>query len=227
MNGPEFQRFTSYSAQGEQVGLTGERRADGVVREAPPQTTGGPGLWQVIAERRSLRRFARTPLSRADLFQMLWATQGITGPHGLRAAPSAGALYPVDTYVVVNRVADMNAGLYRLRPEDTALELLAAGEDIGRRLAEAALGQQFLAEANVGFVWTAVPERATWKYRDRAYRYFYLDAGHLCHALALAATALGCAACGVAAFYDDLMNALVGVDGEREFVVYAAAVGLV
>jgi len=104
------------------------------------------------------------------------------------------------------------------------LELLRAGE-LGNTLADAALGQRIAADAQVCFIWTAVVGRSMWKYRQRAFRYIYLDAGHIAQNLYLAGTAIGMGVCGIGAFFDDRVNDLIGVDGIRETAVYLASVG--
>jgi len=197
----------------------------GAVEMPPVETRGGPGIWAITAARRSRRRYADSPMEHRKLFQIIWASQGITGRRGERAVPSAGALYPVQTYLTVHNVEGLDAGLYRWDALDARLVLLDRDKGIAEKVAAAGLGQVFMAKASCCFIWSAVPERATWKYRDRALRYFYLDAGHICQAVYMSAEALGCGACGVGAFYDDMMNAIVGADGRREFVIYACAVG--
>lgn len=193
----------------------------------PPAVHGGKPIWETIKGRRSLRDFSNQPLSRAELSQLLWAPQGITRlemGYGLRAAPSAGALYPVETYLSVQNVQDIEPGIYHYTPHEHALELLDKG-DHGQSVAEAALDQAFLVDAAVVFAWTAVFPRSAWKYAERAYRYVYLDAGHIAQNVALAAVALGLGSCQVAALYDDEVNALLGVDGRDESILYMTAVG--
>ncbi len=202
-----------------------------------------PDVWTCVAGRRSVRAFGATPLSLLSLSRLLWASAGITTsyitPHGqefYRAAPTAGALYPIETYVVVNKVDDLEPGLYhyRVAGHDMAerpivegshsLELLKPG-DLREEIATAALDQPFCGKAGAVFLWTAVFARSEWKYRERAFRYFYLDAGHMAAHLSLAAVAEGLGSCPVAAFYDDEVNALLGIDGESEGIVYMTAVG--
>jgi len=192
-----------------------------------PAVEGGPGLWEVAARRRSHRTFAAAPLSLQALSQLLWATQGITRRqtgYAFRAAPSAGALYPVETYVVAHRVETIEPGVYHYDVRSHALELINQG-DHGDDVARAALDQPMAAQAAAVFVWTAVVDRSKWKYRQRAYRYVYLDAGHIGHALALAAEALSLGSCAIGALYDEEVNAIVGVDGKGETAVYMAVVG--
>ena len=211
----------------------------GLPTPAPP-----PDLLTCIARRRSVRSFAVAALSLLDLSRLLWASVGITGsPTGprshdfYRAAPSAGALYPIETYVVANTVHGLEPGLYHYRVAGTdalgqpviedghSLDQLRQG-DLRAAVAAAALDQSMCARAGAVFLWTAVFARCEWKYRERAYRYIYLDAGHIAAQLSLAAVALGLGSCPVAAFYDDEADALVGVDGGSEAVIYMTAVGV-
>jgi len=203
----------------------------------------GPDIYQCVSRRRSVRSFGATPLSLLELSRLLWASGGITTsyitPHGqdfYRAAPTAGALYPIETYVVVNRVEGLEPGLYHYRVAGVdilerpitegshALEQLKT-EDLRGEISAAALDQLMCAKAAAVFLWTAVFARSIWKYRERAYRYFYLDAGHMAAQLSLAAVAQGLGSCPIAAFYDDEVNGLLGIDGESEGIVYMTAVG--
>lgn len=200
-------------------------------------------LWNCLARRRSVRSFGATPLTLLELSRLLWASAGITSsyitPHGqdfYRAAPTAGALYPIETYLVANKVEGLEPGLYHYRVAGMdilerpiaegshSLERLRAA-DLRAEIAAAALDQLMCARAGAVFLWTAVFARSVWKYRDRAYRYFYLDAGHMAAQLSLVAVAQGLGSCPIAAFYDDEVNALLGVDGKEEGIVYMTAVG--
>jgi len=184
-------------------------------------------LRQTLQYRRSCRRFGESAISIKDLSVLLWASQGITGRAGnffLRAAPSAGALYPVETYLSVQNVETIDGGLYHFQPAEFSLDNLS-GEFSGNKVAEAALGQSFLAQAGVVFIWSAILRRNFSKYGHRGMRYILMDAGHISQNMLLAAEALGLGACPVAAFYDDELNALLGLDGTEESVIYMAAVG--
>jgi SagB-type dehydrogenase family enzyme len=234
--GEQFQRETKY----ERGNLPGGRlewdkkpetykRYPGAARLAlsQPITAGGAPLWEVIAKRRSVRRYRGEPVTEAELSQLLWACQGITARRAtieLRAAPSAGALYPVETYVAVHDVARVGPGIYHYSVPDHALEQLEAG-DFRQRVARAALDQRIAATANLVFIWTGVFSRSRWKYRQRAYRYVYLDAGHIAQNVALAAVGLGLVTCQIAALYDDEANDLLGIDGEEESTIYMTVVG--
>ncbi|MFW9986562.1 MAG: SagB/ThcOx family dehydrogenase [Candidatus Odinarchaeota archaeon] len=197
-----------------------------------PQTQQGPGLWQLLNQRRSVRKFSSKAMTQEELSQILWATQGVTEPGvpaygemiGLRTAPSAGALYPVETYLCINNVIGIDPGLYHYSIENRTLELIIKG-DFGEALAKAALDQEMLAKGNVVVIWTAIFERSKWKYRQRAYRYVFLDAGHIGQNLALAAEGLGLGSCQVAAFFDNEVNHLLQVDGENESAIYLSVIG--
>jgi SagB-type dehydrogenase family enzyme len=192
-----------------------------------PLTQDGVALWEVLRKRRSERRFQDVPLREPELSQLLWATQGITRPAGrvgFRTAPSAGALYPVETYLVIRDVEGVEAGVYHYDVQHHQLDQLKRG-DFRAEVTHAALDQQMAARANVVFVWTAVFQRSKWKYKQRAYRYVYLDSGHIAQNLALAAVALGLGSCQIAALYDDEANDLLGVNGVEESTLYMTVVG--
>jgi SagB-type dehydrogenase family enzyme len=141
-----------------------------------------------------------------------------------RACPSAGALYPVETYLVLNDVEMIEAGIYHYSVPDHSLEQLQKG-DFRLKIAQAALDQDMAYAANAVFVWTSLFARAKWKYEQRAYRYVYLDAGHIAQNLALAAVALSLGTCQIAALYDEEVNALLEIDGNEESVLYMSVVG--
>jgi SagB-type dehydrogenase family enzyme len=199
------------------------------VHLSPPGAAPVPGgdLFAVFSQRRSRREFTGGSISQETLASLLWACQGVTARHGpylLRTAPSAGALYPFETYASVQAVEGWQPCLAHLHVPSFALELIQPGHQ-GRAIARAALGQSFLASAAVVVLWTAVLARGEWKYGDRALRYIGLDLGHVCQNLCLTAEALGLGCCPVAAFLDREMNDVLGVDGEAEFAYYLAAVG--
>ena len=234
--GDRFQQETKYER-----GRLGEDRIDwtsrpplykeypgaGVVRLPPPGSPVHSSFAEIVSRRRSEREYSPRPLRPEEISFLLWASTGVQrkeGGHEFRTVPSAGALYPIDTYVIAHRVEGVESGVYHYGVRGHLLEEVARG-DLRRDLARAALFQEFCSEAAAVFVWTAVFPRAKWKYRQRAYRYVYLDAGHIAQNLALAAVGLGLGSCPVAAFFDDEMNALLGVDGTEESVIYLCAVG--
>lgn len=192
-----------------------------------PDQTGGKGIWDVLTGRRTRRTYKDGPLSLHDLSQLLWAANGKTKEGreaSLRAAPSAGALYPIELYVMVNDVEGLQKGIYHYDVQTHGLTFIREGE-YGARAALAALGQAMLLKSGAVLFMTAVVERCRWKYRQRAYRYIYLDAGHIGQNICLAGEALSLGVCPIGAFYDDELNAILEVDGVEETVVYAMAVG--
>lgn len=191
-----------------------------------PDIENGPGFWEILGKRRSKRAYNVQPISPKELSQMLWATQGISAKvsgSALRTAPSAGALYPIETYLFINRVVGIDPGLYHYSIETHELELLKEG-DMVKAVRAGALDQQVAENAAVVFIWTAVFQRSKWKYLQRAYRYVFLDAGHVAQNLALAAEALGLGSCQIGALYDDELNNLLDLDGVEESVIYMSSV---
>ncbi len=142
----------------------------------------------------------------------------------MRAAPSAGALYPIEIYTVVNRVDGLQAGLYHYCVEAHALALLEA-DDYRDRATAGCLYQEMAGDAAVTFVLSAVFPRVCWKYGERGYRYALIEAGHIGQNIYLAATCLRLGCVSMGAFLDDRMNALLGIDGKEEAVIYCLAVG--
>jgi SagB-type dehydrogenase family enzyme len=227
--GDAYQQTTKYHrGRPSRVGKGTAEPAQGAYALPKPATEGGDGVWAVIHERRSIRDFRRDPITQEQLSQLVWATQGITGGrrgHAFRAAPSAGACYPLDTYLVVNRVEGLEPGLYRYNVEAASLESVSQG-DLSAAIAAACLDQEMAADAAVVFVWVAVPMRAKRRYRERGYRYIYMDAGHIGQNLHLAAVALGLGCCAIGAFFDDEVNEILSVDGLDETAVYLSVVGV-
>jgi SagB-type dehydrogenase family enzyme len=192
----------------------------------PPHAETVP-LDQCLHLRRSIRRYAARSLTISQLSYLLWAVAGIQrsmGDFHFRPAPSAGALYPIETYIIVNNVDGIHKGLYHYAIRPHALEELRTG-DLGKEIVYAAQGQKMHAEAAVVFIWTAIAQRSAFRYHDRAHRYIYLDAGHIAQNLALAAVGLGLGSCQVGAYIDDEVNNLIGVDGKEESVIYMSVVG--
>jgi len=184
---------------------------------------------KLIGQRTSVREYSTEPLDLKTLSFLLWATQGVKevvrGYITLRTVPSAGARHAFETYLLINRVEGLEPGLYRYLALEHKLGALRPGPAAGGEVLAGCLGQEMVLGSAVTFIWTAVPYRMTWRYQERGYRYLYLDAGHVCQNLYLAAEAAGCGSCAIGAFDDDRMNGVIGVDGETEFVIYLSSVG--
>ncbi len=185
-------------------------------------------LDRTLKQRKSVRDFQQKPISKNQLSYLLWASTGIQrieDGYEFRTTPSAGALYPIETYVVVNDVRKLEAGVYHYSIKAHQLEQLKQGE-FRQEITAAALGQGMCQTSAVVFVWSAVFERCKWKYGQRAYRYIYLDAGHIAENLALAAVSLNLGSCEIGALYDNQVNVILGIDGTEESVLCMAAIGI-
>jgi SagB-type dehydrogenase family enzyme len=183
-----------------------------------PRRTSEVSLEEAFAARRSLRTFAQRPLDQAQLGQLLWAAQGITGAGGRgRTAPSAGALYPLELYVATAE------GLFRYEPRAHSLERRLA-RDPRPELAKAALGQESVRQAPAVFVISGVEARTRAKYGARARRYVHLEAGHAGQNLLLQAAALGLGAVPVGAFEDDQVRRVLSLPA-GEAPLYLIPVG--
>lgn len=200
----------------------------------------GPDEWQkavsrkrldeIISSRKSRRSFSAQPMSLEQLAFLLWATQGVRRIPGkgavLRHVPSAGARHSFETYLFVFNVSGLDPGLYRFLPLDEELVLTRNLPDMGLELAQAAFSQRFVSQGAVTFVWACIPYRMEWRYGPTSYRVILLDAGHVCQNLYLACEALGAGTCAVAAYDQEALDQLLGVDGIDEFAVYLAPVGI-
>lgn len=189
-----------------------EKHREAVLRLPPPTWQGTVSLEQAIKQRRTTRSFASRSLNLNQLSQLLWSASGITEENGYkRAAPSAGALYPMDVYVVVGQttVLTMNAGIYHYEPGKHQLSEVSEG-DRRSSVARASLSQMWMAEAPITIVITAEYERATVKYGKRGIQYALIEAGHIGQNIFLQAQALALEAGIVGAFrsegISDAMN---------------------
>jgi len=190
-----------------------------------PIQHGGMPLAETIARRRSVRRYKRESLPLAHLSQVLWAAQGITDAQGLRAAPSAGATYPLELFVVIGQggVEGLDGGIYHYNVEGHSLHLYKRG-DLRPQFSTAALDQRFIAEAPVDIVICALYERTSWHYDKRAERYVHMEAGHVGENIHLQAVALGLAAVMVGAFHDENVSAVMAL-GKEVQPLYIIPVG--
>ena len=191
--------------------------AQGKYISLPPTTvaTDGQPLERLLQQRRSVRTFSKAPLSLTVLGQLLWAAQGITHPQGLRTAPSAGALYPLELYVVAGQVEGLPPAVYRYLPEGHRLLETAPG-DRRQALARAALEQTWLSDAAVVVVFTAIYARTTRKYGERGVRYVHMEVGHAAQNLFLQAEAQALGSVVVGAFQDDEVSKLLGLSADTQ-----------
>jgi SagB-type dehydrogenase family enzyme len=182
-----------------------------------------------ITNRESRRNFSEVFFTLDELAFLLWSTQGIKSIAGpgvsIRTVPSAGARHSFETYLFVRTVSGIERGLYRYLPVEHELLFIKEIERMEIRLEKACLGQRFIGTAAVTFVWATIPYRMEWRYAHCAHRVILMDAGHVCQNLYLACEAVGAGTCAVAAYDQEEMDRLIGLDGRDEFVVYLAPVG--
>ncbi len=186
-------------------------------------------LRMAIEQRRTVRRYSFQPLTLDELAFLLWCTQGVkqitSRPVTKRNVPSAGSRHAFETYLLCNRVGGLAPGLYRYAAIEHALLEIDLDPDVNAKLTLACRDQEQVRTSAVTFAWAAVVQRMYWRYSDRGYRYLHLDAGHVCQNLYLAAEAIGCGVCAIAAYDDDEVNKVLGVDGEEIFAIYLASLG--
>jgi len=186
-------------------------------------------LIELIEKRETVRQYSSESLTLAELAFLLWGTQGVKtiSDKGFtrRTVPSAGSRHPFDTFLLVNHVEGLQPGFYRYIALEHKIARLPAGEDLTEKIAEACRNQQHIVNSAVTFIWVADIQRSYWRFAQRAYRYIFLDAGHICQNLYLLAGAIGCGVCAIASYDDNQVNTLLGLDGEKYFSVYLASLG--
>jgi SagB-type dehydrogenase family enzyme len=199
-----------------------------VIQLPAPRLDGTYSLEKAVATRRSVREFKNEALSIAALSQLAWAAQGVTekmdAPEnwtwgtwqgGKRTAPSAGALYPLELYILVGNVDGIKPGVYKYRPQTHQLAKIASG-DRRKELAAAALGQSWLQSAPCVFIVTAVYQRTAVKYGERGTRYVHIEVGHTVQNICLQAVALDLGSTMVGAFKDEEVKKVVGAALDEE-----------
>jgi len=185
----------------------------------PPAQAGSVSVEEAIVRRRSVRDFAGEALELQAISQLLWAAQGITGAEGLRAAPSAGACYPLELYLVCEY------GVFQYEPRRHAVRMVTTiSRDPRPGLARAAYGQGFVARAPISLVFAAVYRRTTSRYGDRGIRYVHIDVGHAAENVHLQAEALGLASVPVGAFDDAAVAAVLELPADHK-PVYIIPIG--
>lgn len=192
------------------VGPTKALSSGDMVALPEPRRDGSVAVEAALAQRRSVRTFVRGAVKLNEVSQLLWAAQGVTVPQRRRTAPSAGALYPLEVYLIASNVATLDAGVYRYIPQRHILERLAVGERINA-LAAAALGQSWIADAACVLVLAGDFDRTAVKYGKRAERYVHMETGHAAQNVYLQVVALGLGTTMVGAFRDSEVKRLVGM----------------
>jgi SagB-type dehydrogenase family enzyme len=190
-----------------------------------PRTEGSASLEEALLKRRSVRSYREGPLTLAEAGQLLWAGQGITGAGGLRTAPSAGALYPLEILLVAGDVTGITPGVYRYHPTGHTLTRIRDG-DLRRDLSAAALGQEAVERAPAVLAITAVYGRTTGKYGERGIRYVHMEAGHSAENVCLQAVSLELGTVTIGAFDDGRVGGVLGLE-PGEVPLYLMPVGRV
>jgi SagB-type dehydrogenase family enzyme len=196
-----------------------------------PRTLAIPSidLRTAIDRRHSYRLYRDQPLTMEELSFLLWCTQGVKAvtprPCTMRTVPSGGARHAFETYIMVSAVTGLEPGIYRFLAIEHKMQLVKPGTQTLREVTHLCEEQKMVELSAVTFIWTAVPYRMIWRYRDRAYRGLFLDAGHVCQNLYLAAEPIDCGVCAINAFLDDEFNAYMGFDPNQQFVIYCASLG--
>ncbi len=194
----------------DKIKSTNEKEYSVAVQLPSPGKDSGISVERALGERRSVRDYRSDLLSLSDLSQLLWAAQGITASGFYRAAPSAGALYPIEVYVVTGRAEDLTEGIYRYSPNKHLLTVERKG-DYRRDLCRAALMQDCIRYSPCSIVIAAVYERTTGKYGDRGIRYVHMEAGHVAENISLQAVSLNIGTVIIGAFYDDEVREVIGL----------------
>lgn len=200
----------------------------------------GPDLWKnilptdltmAIGNRKSRRVYTRQSLSLEELAYLLWCTQGMRGEvtqgHAYRNVPSAGCRHALETYLAILNVDGLDSGMYRYLPLSHQLVFEFSDDMLSEKMIIAALGQPYPGKCAATFIWVAIPYRMEWRYGLAAHKVIAIDAGHVCQNLYLACEAINAGTCAIAAYDQEELDELLGLDGEDEFAIYIASVGKV
>ena len=187
-------------------------------------------LIEALANRKSRRIFTNEAISTEELSFLLWATQGVRVVDEKRAqtkrvVPSGGGCQPYETYLLINRVHDIDRGVYRYLPIEHKLILVTKNLPEAEELMNKAWFQNFIGRSAVVFAWAAIPYRTEWRYSSRSYKDILIEAGHICQNLYLACEAIGAGTCAIANYNQEQLDSLLQIDGEDEMTVYLSAVG--
>ena len=189
---------------------------------------GNEPLPKVIANRKSRRKYTDDSLTLEELSYLLWTTQGLKWHDEecgstVKVVPSAGMIHCIETYLFINRVEGVPKGLYRYLPKEQRIIEGNMADDCAEKLVSALKGNYW--SAAVVFLWTAVPYKMEWGYMEVSHKMIAIEAGHVCQNLYLSAESINCGCCAVAAYLQDEIDSLLGIDGDDEFVIYTATVG--
>lgn len=191
---------------------------------------GKMSIWEVINRRKSYRKYTDEYFTIEELSFLLWSTQGVKkvfqgNGSSFRTVPSAGARHPFETYLLINRVEGVSPGIYRYLAMEHQLTFLYESKTLVGDIGVGCNMQHFVGTGAVVFIWTVIPYRTEWRYSVVSPKIIALDAGHVCQNLYLACEAIGAGTCAIGAYHQKRMDAILGVDGKEEFVIYLAPAG--
>lgn len=195
------------------------------VKLPSPMSQNNISVASALQKRRSIRTFKKEPLTMEDIAQLLWAAQGITSDNGFRTAPSAGALYPLQAYLISGDVKNLTSGIYQYLPANHTILPIVIG-DQRHKLTTAALNQNAIENAPISIVITAIYEKTTTKYGKRGIRFAQMEAGHVAQNILLQAVSLGLGAVTIGSFDDLAVVAILKVH-KNESPLYIIPIGRV
>jgi SagB-type dehydrogenase family enzyme len=186
-------------------------------------------LRTAMERRRTVREYSNDPLSMEELSYLLWCTQGVQAITAegktQRNVPSSGGMHAFETYLLARSVAGLEQGIYRFLALEHRIQPFRLGPQTIQEVTHLCADQEKVSLSAVTFIWTAVPYRVEWLYARCSYRALFINAGHVCQNLYLAAEPIGCGVCAIGGFYDDEFNAYMRFASEQQFVIYCAALG--
>ncbi len=191
----------------------------------------GKDLTESIGNRKSRRAYSKDSITIEELAYLLWCTQGVRGKiskdHAFRNVPSAGCRHALETYLAVLNIEGVEPGMYRYLPLSHQLVFEFTDDMLAEKMVIASLGQPYPGKAAVTFIWVGIPYRMEWRYGLAAHKVIAIDAGHVCQNLYLACETIGAGTCAIAAYDQEELDELLGVNGDDEFAIYLASVGKV
>lgn len=191
-------------------------------------------IFDCLNDRRSIRKYSSESITLEELSYLLWATQGIqelknNNTSTLRRVPSGGACHPFETYLIINRVQGLECGIYRYLPLEHKLMFMYVLDEMEDKVDEATPRQPFAAnfvsKSAVVFAWSCIPYRAEYKFDITAHKKILIDIGHLCQNLYIASESIDCGTCAIGIYDQKLIDGILSLDGENEFVIYMSALG--
>lgn len=186
----------------------------------------------LVQERKSHRVYKNESISMEQLSFLLWTTQGIKNIRGnnyatIRPVPSAGARHAFETYLAIFKVEGLEKGIYHYLPLKHSIEFIGGVNDFEKTVTDSLCEQEWVSNSAVTFFYSAVPYRSEWRYNLDAHKVMLIDVGHVVQNLYLSCHAIGCGTCAIAAFDQIKIDKMLQLDGEDEFIIYAAPVGII